>query len=78
MSGISDPKWVVRLHPVAGGSVERLLRLPYALDIWQREHGAVVASVPESTLGELERRKLARVERIRPTADYEKDDPSNQ
>ena len=73
----SDVTWVVRLRPTSGRSVDDLLRLPVALDVWQREPDALVASVAEATLREIERRRLALVERIRPTADY-KQRNSNQ
>ena len=66
----SDTCWVVRLRPMSGRSVDDLLRLPLALDVWQREEDALVAAVSESTMHELERRRLAHIERIRPTADY--------
>jgi len=66
----SDPRWVVRLRPMGGRSVDDLLRLPFSLDVWQRETGALVAAVSESTLQELERRRLAHIERIRSTADF--------
>jgi hypothetical protein len=66
----SDTRWVVRLRPIGGRSVDDLLRLPVALDVWQREADALVAAVEESTLHELERRGLSHVERIRPAASY--------
>jgi len=66
----SDARWVVRLRPTSGRSVDDLLRLPMALDVWQRETDALVAAISESTLQELERRRLAHIERIRPTSDY--------
>ena len=66
----SGAGWVVRLRPPSGRSVDDLLRLPVSLDVWQRERDALVAAVSETTLHELERRRLAHVERIRPTADY--------
>jgi hypothetical protein len=66
----SDARWVVRLRPTNGRSVDDLLRLPMALDVWQRETDALVAAISESTLQELERRRLAHIERIRPTSDY--------
>jgi hypothetical protein len=66
----SDACWVVRLRPPSGRSVDDLLRLPLSLDVWQRERDALIAAVSETTLHELERRHLAQIERIRPTADY--------
>ncbi len=66
----SDTSWIVRLRPTSGHSVDDLLKLPVALDVWQREPDALVAAVAETTLHELERRRLAHVERLRTTADY--------
>jgi hypothetical protein len=67
----SDTCWVVRLRPASGRSVDDLLRLPLSLDVWQRERDALIVAVSEATLHELERRRLAHIERIRPTADYQ-------
>jgi hypothetical protein len=66
----SDTSWIVRLRPTGGRSVDDLLKLPVALDVWQREPDALIAAVAETTLLELERRRLAHVERLRTTADY--------
>jgi hypothetical protein len=65
-----DTSWIVRLRPTGGHSVDDLLKLPVALDVWQREPDALIAAVAETTLHELERRRLAHVERLRTTADY--------
>jgi hypothetical protein len=70
MAAASDTRWVARLHPPAGGTVDALLRLPYALDVWQREATSLVVAASETTLSEIERRRLARVDRISPTADF--------
>jgi hypothetical protein len=66
----SDTSWIVRLRPMSGHSVDDLLKLPVALDVWQREPDALIAAVAEATLHELERRRLVHVERLRTTADY--------
>ena len=66
----SDTSWIVRLRPMSGHSVDDLLKLPVALDVWQREPDALLAAVAETTLHELERRRLAHVERLQTTADY--------
>jgi hypothetical protein len=55
---------------MGGRSVDDLLRLPMALDVWQRETDALVAAISESTLQELERRRLVHIQRIRPASDY--------
>jgi hypothetical protein len=64
-------RWVVRLTPPPGQTVADLLRIPLALDVWQRERDALVAAVPAMVLRELERRRLAGVERLGTTAEYE-------
>jgi len=73
----AETKWVVRLHPPAGHDVDTLLKLPFSLDVWQRDANALVVAASEATLNELERRKLARVDRISTVADYQRraDDP---
>lgn len=71
MSEPGEPRWIVRLTPPAGQTVADLLRLPLALDVWQREAGALVAAVPVTSLRELERRRLAGVERLCTTAEHE-------
>jgi hypothetical protein len=64
-------RWVVRLTPVAGRTVDDLLRVSLSLDVWQRDDGALVAAVSEATIAELERRRIATVERLRTIADLE-------
>ena len=44
---------------------------PSYLDVWQRETHALVVVASEVTIVELERRRVARVERLRTTADLE-------
>jgi hypothetical protein len=68
----AETKWVVRLHPPAGHDVDTLLKLPFSLDVWQRDASALVVAASEATLNELERRKLARVDRISTVADYQR------
>jgi hypothetical protein len=59
----SDPTWIARLTPTADSSVAALLGLPFGLDVWERHAGSLVVAAPESCLAELERRRLATVER---------------
>jgi hypothetical protein len=66
-----DDVWIARLTPTAGSSVDGLLRLPLGLDVWERHADALVVAAAESRLAELERRRLADVERILPRAHYE-------
>ena len=72
MSGYATVRWLVRLTPPPGGTVDDLLKVPLSLDVWQREPGAVVAAASEQTIAELERRRLAGVERLRTTAGLER------
>jgi hypothetical protein len=62
---------VVRLTPVAGRTVDDLLKLPLSLDVWQRDAGTLVAAVSEATIAEIERRRIADVVRLRTIADLE-------
>jgi hypothetical protein len=58
-----DEPVVARVTPEAGSSVAKLLGMPLGLDVWERHEGFLVVAAPESRLAELERRRLARVER---------------
>ena len=69
MSG-SEQTWVARVTPAAGCSVATLLGLPLGLDVWERRADALVVAAPESRLRELERRRLASVERWGTPAEY--------
>lgn len=71
MAVADEVRWVVRLTPAAGRAVGDLLALPLPLDVWEREPGALVVAVGEATLAEIERRRLAGVERLGSTAEIE-------
>ena len=66
-----EVRWVVRLTPSAGRTVRDLLEIPLSLDVWHREKDALVAAASEVTLREIERRRLAGVERLCTTEEYE-------
>jgi hypothetical protein len=66
-----EVRWVVRLTPMSGQTVADLLRIPLSLDVWQREPDALVVAVPETALRELERRRLAGIERLCTTEEYQ-------
>jgi hypothetical protein len=68
--GTSGSLWVARLTPRAGRSLDDLLKAPLSLDVWQREQGALIAVASDHTLRELERRRLAHVERISTRDEY--------
>jgi hypothetical protein len=71
MAGRATVRWVVRLTPCAGRTVDDLLKVPLSLDVWQREADALVAAASEHTIAELESRRIARVQRLRTIADLE-------
>lgn len=77
MAGCVTVRWVVRLTPLAGRTVDDLLKVPLSLDVWQREADALVAVASEQTIAELERRRLAGVERLRTIADVENGAPGS-
>ena len=66
-----EVRWVVRLKPPTGGTLRELLEIPLSLDVWHRESDALVAAASEVTLREIERRRLAGVERLCTTQEYE-------
>jgi hypothetical protein len=69
--GESERTWIARLTPLSGGGVPALLAMPLGVDVWERHPGFLVVAATESRLAELERRRLARVERLVTTERYE-------
>ncbi len=65
----SEDVWIARLTPVTGG-VAALLATPLGLDVWERGTDHVVVRATERQLAELERRRLARVERLSTPGQY--------
>jgi hypothetical protein len=61
-----NPRWVVRLRPMPDSDIEALLQMPLGLDVWERKRDpdVLVVAANESQIKELERRRLARVERL--------------
>jgi hypothetical protein len=55
---------------MVGTSTNELLRVPLSLDVWERKGEVLIVAAEEEQLGELERRRLAKVERICTIADY--------
>jgi hypothetical protein len=75
MAGRETVRWLVRLTPVVGRTVDDLLKVPLSLDVWEREADALVAAASEQTITELERRRIAGVERLRTITDLESGAP---
>ncbi len=65
-----EETWVARLTPEAGRTVADLLAMPLGLDVWERGADSLVVAAAESRLSELERRRLARVDRRATVARY--------
>lgn len=63
--------WVARLTPMPGSSVDALLALPLGLDVWERYADVLVVAASELQLSELERRRLAQVERLYTVAEFQ-------
>src|ERR671913_563535 len=62
----NNPRWIVRLTPLPGADIERLLQVPLGLDVWERKRDPemLVVAATEGQISELERRRLASVERL--------------
>ena len=69
--GRNEQTWIARLTPLSGGGVPGLLAMPLGVDVWERQPGFLVVAAAESRLAEIERRRLARVERLVTTERYE-------
>jgi hypothetical protein len=64
-------RWVARLTVDSPGNVDALLALPLGLDVWERRGDSLVVAASEAQLLEVERRRLARVERLATQAEFE-------
>ena len=64
-------RWVARLLPTLHSSIDALLNMPLGLDVWERHADALVVAASEAQLSELERRRLAQVERLSTVAAFE-------
>jgi hypothetical protein len=64
-------RWVARLLPMPGSSVDALLGMPLGLDVWERHDDTLVVAASDVQLSELERRRLARVERLYTVAEFQ-------
>ena len=64
-------RWVARVTPMPQDSIEALLQMPLGLDVWERHADALIVAADEAQLAELERRRLAQVERLSTVADFQ-------
>jgi hypothetical protein len=65
-----ETRWVARLTPMPQSSIEILLGMSLGLDVWERYGDALVVAASDAQLSELERRRLARVERLSTVAEF--------
>jgi isocitrate lyase len=68
-----DAVWIARLTPTESSSVEQLLSVPLGLDVWERHPDSLVVAATDAQLAELERRRLAEVERWSTREQYVQD-----
>jgi hypothetical protein len=66
-----ENRWVARLRPGRSTNVDALLRMPLGLDVWERRGEVLLVAASELQLSELERRRLAEVERLSTVAEFE-------
>ena len=59
-----ETRWIARLDLSMGSSVDDLLRLSLGLDVWERHPHQLIVAATEDHLREIERRRLARVDRV--------------
>ena len=64
-------RWVARLAPMPGNSIDTLLEKSLGLDVWERHDDLLIVAASDGQLSELERRRLARVERISTVAEFQ-------
>ena len=64
-------RWVARVRPVPPLSLDALLRMPLGLDVWERGDDSLIVAAGEAQLAGLERRRVARVERIATLRDWQ-------
>ncbi len=62
---------IARLRPAPELGVDGLLAMSVGLDVWERGPDHVVVAAPAAVLAELERRRLATVERLGSREQYE-------
>jgi|KBSSwiStaDraftv2_1062776.scaffolds.fasta_scaffold293125_2 hypothetical protein len=63
--------WIARLTPTVSSSIDLLLSVPIGLDVWERHPDSLVVAATDDQLAELERRRLAEVERWSTREEFE-------
>jgi hypothetical protein len=63
-------RWVAELIPTPETPVDRLLKLPVGLDVWERRGNKLVVAAEAAQLAEIERRLLATVVWLGPVEEF--------
>jgi hypothetical protein len=66
-----EARWVARLTPMPESSIEVLLGMPLGLDVWERHVDTLVVAASDAQLSDIERRRLASVERLSTVAEFQ-------
>jgi len=66
----SRRKWVAELTPTPGTQLDRLLKLPVGLDVWEHRGDKLVVAGEAAQLEEIERRLLATVVWLGPVEQF--------
>ena len=64
-------RWIARLTPAPGRSVNFLLQQRLSMDVCERDEHTLLVIASKSQLGELVRRRLARIDWISTVSEYE-------
>jgi len=62
--------WIARLTPAQAVNLNAVLDLSLGLDVWERRPDSLVVAATDLQLSEIERRRLARVEKLCTLAEF--------
>jgi hypothetical protein len=66
-----ESRWVARVTPMPSFSVDSLVEMPLGLDVWERHAEFLVVVASDLQLSELQRRRLAHVEKLCTIAEFQ-------
>jgi hypothetical protein len=66
-----ETRWVARVTPMPNFSVGSLVEMALGLDVWERHAEFLVVAANDMQLSELERRRLAHVEKLCTIAEFQ-------
>lgn len=67
---VESERWVARVRPTETIGIDALLHLPLGLDVWERGESELIVAASDAQLRDLERRQLAKVERLSTIEEY--------